>query len=120
MKGYAHYYSKLEFKALTDDTRAAILKACKDNNYVPDEGARDVDATGTGNRNDDDVSSIGHSLVDHTITMDASVLRGVMAGSSAKTDQPQQSIQPSNGSHACSTASTSSKKLKVTYDADGS
>lgn len=49
--------------------------------YVPPRTPRDVHATGTGNRNDDDVSSVGHSLAGQTITMDASVLRGVMAGS---------------------------------------
>lgn len=78
---------------------------------------RIINATGTNGRNDNDVSSVGHSLAGHTITMDASLLRGVMAGSSARADQPPQNAPPSNGSR--SVASTNSKKVRVRYDADG-
>ncbi|GFH50681.1 predicted protein [Chaetoceros tenuissimus] len=108
LQGYAHYYSNKDFHALTQDTRDAILKARRDNNWVPgnrNDRDRNVDATATGNRNDDDVSSVGHSLAGRTITMDASVLRGVMATSSSTGDEQQQTNPPSNGSHARSTES---------------
>ena len=60
------------------------------------------------------MSSIGHSLAGKTITMDAAVLRGVMGASASVGDQQQQAVQPSNSSHARSTASTSAKKLHMT------
>ena len=122
LEGYDHYYSNKDFYALTKDTRDAILKARKDNNWVPgnrDNGNRNVNATATADRNDDDMSSVGHSLAGRTITMDASVLRGVMAASSSTGDQQQQSNPPANGSHARSVASAGTKKYKVTYDASG-
>ncbi|GFH48999.1 Blackbeard [Chaetoceros tenuissimus] len=118
LQGYAHYYSNKDFHALTQDTRNTILKACRDNNWVPGNRNRNVDAIATGSKNDDDMSSVGHSLAGHTITMDASVLRGVMAASASAIDEQQQATPPSNGSHARSTASTGTKKYKVTYDAN--
>jgi hypothetical protein len=108
LQGYDHFYSNKDFYALTQDTRDAILKARRDNNWVPgnrNDRDRNVDATATRNRNDDDVSSVGHSLAGRTITMDASVLRGVMATSSSTGDEQQQTNPPSNGSHARSTES---------------
>lgn len=51
--------------------------------------------------------------------MDASVLRGVMAASASAGDEQQQANPPSNGSHARFTASSGTKKYKVTYDANG-
>ncbi|GFH50599.1 hypothetical protein CTEN210_07075 [Chaetoceros tenuissimus] len=122
LQGYDHFYSNKDFYTLTQDTRDAILKAHRDNNWVPgnrDDSNRNIDATATGNRNDDDMSSIGHSLAGRTVTMDAAVLRGVMGASASVGDQQQQAVLPWNGSHACSTASASAKKYKVTYDADG-
>ncbi|GFH48949.1 hypothetical protein CTEN210_05425 [Chaetoceros tenuissimus] len=116
LQGYDHFYSNKEFYALTQDTRDAILKARKDNNWVPgnrDDSNRNVDATATSIRNDDDMSSIGHSLAGKTITMDAAVLRGVMGTSASVGDQQQQVVPPSNGSHARSTSSASAKKYKV-------
>ena len=49
LKGYAHYYYNKDFHALSPDTRSAILKARKDNNYVPgqnnDQGNSDRNAS---------------------------------------------------------------------------
>ena len=42
-----------------------------------------------------------------------------MGASVSVGDEQQQAVPPSNGSHARSTASTSAKKYKVTYDANG-
>ena len=42
-----------------------------------------------------------------------------MAASSSTGDEQQQTNPPSNGSHARSTASTGTKKYKVTYDVNG-
>ncbi|GFH50448.1 hypothetical protein CTEN210_06924 [Chaetoceros tenuissimus] len=122
LQGYDHFYSNKDFYALTQDTRDAILKARRDNNWVPgnrDDSNRNINATATRDRNDDDMSSAGHSLAGQTITMDAAVLQGVMGTSASVGDEQQQAVPPSNGSHARSTASASAKKYKVTYDANG-
>ena len=114
LKGYAHYYSHEDFKALKPDTRSAILQARKDNNYVPGGNpGRNIDAL-EQSIGGDDASQIS-SLAGKTITMDRSLVAGVIAATATN----QESSQSSNGSHLRSTASTTSSKVRVTYDASG-
>ena len=117
LQGYEHYYSRGDFNALKPDTRAAILQARKDNNYVPGGGrnpGRNIDALAQSNGGDD-ASQMTSSLAGRTITMDRSLMAGVFAASTSN----QESTQPSNGSHTRSSASTTSSKVRVTYDAAG-
>ena len=64
---------------------------------------------------ENDVSQMTSSLAGRTITMDRSLIAGVIAASSTY----QESAQLSNGSHTRSSVSTTSSKVKVTYDAAG-
>jgi hypothetical protein len=78
LRGYEHFYSRKDFEALNKDTRAAILQARKDNNFVPGENnGRKIDAVEQANGGDD-VSQLT-SLAGRTITMDRSLIAGVMA-----------------------------------------
>ena len=114
LRGYEHFYSRKDFEALNKDTRAAILQARKDNNFVPGENnGRNIDAVEQANGGDD-VSQLT-SLAGRTITMDRSLIAGVMAA----TRTNQESTPPSNGSHVTPSVSSTSSKVRVTYDAAG-
>ena len=80
LQGYEHYYSRGDFNALKPDTRAAILQARKDNNYVPGGGrnpGRNIDALAQSNGGDD-ASQMTSSLAGRTITMDRSLMASVL------------------------------------------
>lgn len=62
------------------------------------------------------MSSIGTSLAGKTITMDRSLLRGVIATSSTNQNQ-QTNTLPSNGSYSRPNASVALSKVKVTFNA---
>jgi len=119
LQGHAHYYFPKEFRALNPDTRAAILQARKDNNYVYSKrNDRSASAVGTHQNTADDTSSISASLAGRTITMDRSLLQGVIAASATNQNQ-QTNVPPSNGSHPRSNASIASSRMQVTFDASG-